>query len=276
MSEFTPPSVPASVPGTDAPGLTDTAIEAVLADFRTWLQQLATLPPAPPDGAAGPPLDLHTLLAQFIALRHEVNLQTKATRAQQEQNAETLRQLSAAVEMLPQEAPDSDEALRPLLKTLIDLYDALALAERECRRVREAILPSLDRLAQSAPPLASPAPPWWARWLGRGQQVPPAPPDRSPSAEAAQAIRPMLDSLVIGYTMSVQRLDRALRQHGLEPIATVGQPFDPERMEVVEVVTTSDRPSGEVVVEMRRGYLWRDQVFRFAQVSVAKGSVSGE
>ena len=43
----------------------------------------------PVDGAAPPPppaepVDLHTLLGQFLAVRHEVNLQTKAVRAQQE------------------------------------------------------------------------------------------------------------------------------------------------------------------------------------------------
>jgi molecular chaperone GrpE len=70
--------------------------------------------------------------------------------------------------------------------------------------------------------------------------------------------------------MSVQRLERALQQHGLEPIPCVGQPFDPETMEVVEVVPQSDGGGSEVVEEVRRGYLWRGRVFRFAQVKVAK------
>src|SRR5260370_4394884 len=78
--------------------LTPEAIEGVLADFRSWLQQLAGA--APPDGVQQAPadqaqtIDLHTLLGQFIALRHEVNLQTRAVRAQQEQGAEALRQSS--------------------------------------------------------------------------------------------------------------------------------------------------------------------------------------
>ena len=38
----------------------------------------------------------------------------------------------------------------------------------------------------------------------------------------------VLDSVVTGYTMSVQRVERALRQLGLETIQTVGEPFDPE------------------------------------------------
>ena len=83
-------------------------------------------------------------------------------------------------------------------------------------------------------------------------------------------LRRMLDSLVTGYAMSLQRLERAVQQCGLEPIPCVGQPFDPERMEVVEVVSDPARPAGEVVEEVRRGYLWRGRVFRYAQVSVNK------
>jgi hypothetical protein len=67
--------------------LTPEAIDAVLAEFRGWLTAIAqaSVPTTPPLEET---LDLHTLLSQFTALRHEVNLQTKATRAQQQQNSE--------------------------------------------------------------------------------------------------------------------------------------------------------------------------------------------
>jgi molecular chaperone GrpE len=70
--------------------------------------------------------------------------------------------------------------------------------------------------------------------------------------------------------MGRQRLERTLSEHDLVAIPTVGETFDPERMEVVAVATDSDRPSGEVVEEVRRGYLWRGRVFRYAQVRVAR------
>jgi molecular chaperone GrpE len=88
--------------------------------------------------------------------------------------------------------------------------------------------------------------------------------------EGSERIRQSLSGLVTGYNMSVQRIERALRQHGLEPILALGQPFDPERMEVLEAVTGTGRPAGEVVEEVRRGYLWNGRVFRFAQVRVAR------
>jgi molecular chaperone GrpE len=270
----------------------------VLADFRVWLTGLGAppegaAPPAPVKAAEGP--DLFTLLSQFVALRHEVNLQTRAVRAQQEQNAETLRQLAEALDALRGAGASADgareEQRRPLLQTLVELHDALALAAREAERVRNEVLPALDKFAAEDDPGPTPnlpdvppRPSAWARLLGgagaareletlrsrweawRKQEEAGARSRR----EAAGRVRRLLASLVTGYTMSLQRLERALRQHGLDPIPAAGQPFDPERMEAVEAVEGSGRPPGAVLDEVRRGYLWNGRVFRFAQVRVAK------
>jgi molecular chaperone GrpE len=288
MPESAPPGVPAHAADDRPETLTPEAIEAVLADFRSWLQQAAAIPAERPsaDGDAEP-VDLHALVGQFIALRHEVNLQTRASRAQQEQNAEALRQLEDALHALKEtQAPaplaEGEETARPLLKTMVDLYDALALGRRELQRVQETVLPALDQLAAAdgtEPPAAAPAqrPSFLARLFGGGAEAratpgrdPAAQERRRQSAEAAQRSRAFLDSVVTGYTMSLQRVERALQQHGLEPIPCVGRPFDPERMEVLEVVTGTGQPANEVLDEVRRGYLWNGRVFRYAQVRVAK------
>ena len=253
---------------------------AVLADFRQWLTDL----PAPAGDeaiATGPrpeeTIDLHTLLGQFLAVRQEVNLQTRAVRAQQEQNAETLRQLTAALDALGQsqaraeqyQQRAAEETLRPLLTTLIDLYDALAIAGREMQRTYETVRDTLLQFAGAAdeePPFS-----WFAtlrrKVFGRTQRIDPS---VVQVRENSERMRQMLASLVAGYTMSLQRVERALRQHGLEAIPTAGERFDPERMEVVEAVAQSGRTSGEVIGEIRRGYLWKGRVFRYAQVRVAK------
>jgi molecular chaperone GrpE len=271
--------------------LTPDVITAVLADFHSWLSALATEEQragSVSDGgqsvayaSGSSPLvpDLHTLLGQFIAVRHEVNLQTRAVRAQQEQNAETLRQLTMALDTLRQSQARveetrqqaRDEAVRPLLKTLIDLYDALALAGREMQRMSETVLPALEQLTIATGIGVDSPRSLWARLFGFSTSAP-EPPERARLVrDSAERIRQMLASLVTGYTMSLQRIERALRQHGLEAIATAGERFDPERMEVLEAVAESGRPSGEVIDELRRGYLWNGRVFRFAQVRVAKG-----
>jgi molecular chaperone GrpE len=224
-------------------------------------------------------IDLHTLLGQFIAVRQEVNLQTRAVRAQQEQNTETLRQLTAALEALRQSQirgeearrQTNDDAIRPLLKTLVDLYDSLSRAGVEIQRLSQTVLPSLEQLAAATSSEPQPRRPVWARLF---RSSPPAPKglEREQQArDSAERTRQLLASLVTGYTMSLQRIERALEQHGLEAIPSTGERFDPERMEVVEAVAGSGRPSGEVVEEVRRGYLWNGRVFRCAQVRVAKG-----
>ncbi len=274
-------------------------METVLADFRAWLSQAARGPSSTGleiAHAAGPepeetPVDLHTLLGQFLALRHEVNLQTRAVRSQQEQNTETLKQLTQALQVLRQsqsaaeekQGQSEEELLRPVLKTLVDLYDALAPAEREAGRVARTILPGLDGLTPGREPDNSPPRrSFFRRLFGRREVSPETgtgllqPQSHVPISggqqlqQALERIRQLLGSLLTGYTMSVQRVERTLQQHGLEPIPAVGQPFDPELMEVVEVVTGSDRPAGEVIEEVRRGYLWHGRVFRYAQVRVAK------
>jgi molecular chaperone GrpE len=276
---------------------------------------------------------LHTFLEQLVALRHEVNLQTRASRGQQEQNAETLRQLSQALDALRQSQQTAQQAtqaqledrLRPLLKTLVDLHDALSLAWRQVQRVQDSLAPVLDQLAAEAeerdeplpppplPPVPPAAPPkrsFLARWFGIGQAQPRDVAAQQEAAnalhktiadqqhllaqlhqqlaaqkehqrherrqrqeqarQAVQRVRQVIASVVTGYTMSLQRVERALQQYELEPIPCVGQPFDPETMEAVEVVTESGRPASEVIEEVRRGYRWHGRVFRYAQVRVAR------
>ncbi len=65
-------------------------------------------------------------------------------------------------------------------------------------------------------------------------------------------------------------MQRALDQHGLERIACVGAPFDPESMEVAEVVRDPERGATEVIDEVRPGYRWRGRLLRYAQVRVAR------
>lgn len=300
--------------------MTAPEIDALLAGFRDWLMRTvaatdaATTPVTLLAPMAAEPPDLHSLLSHLIALRQEVNLQTRATRSQQEQSAESLRHLAEALQTLEQDRQDrldledrseaaedaaaaereraeQMERLRPLLKAMVDAHDALALARREVLRIQriqedaplapaavhEEHTPVANQAAQ-APLRVS----WLARWLGRADAVTHAQQDALRRArereaellrqqdEERSAVRTLVDSIVSGYAMSLQRLERVLEQHGLEPIACLGEPFDPETMEVVEVVQDTNRSASEVVEEVRRGYLWQGRIFRFAQVKVAR------
>jgi molecular chaperone GrpE len=258
-------------------------VAAVLADFQCWLGALAPVAAEPPASTDEGP-DLYTLLEQLTALRHEVNLQTRSSRSLQEQNAAVIAELSRAVAALQDakaaRAPDGDDVQRPLLKTLVELYDALAVAGREAQRVQEAVLPLLQESPADLPEAPVWSPPALARWLfpgvselvayRNGVAAWRASQKGESRGEAFDKVRRLLASLTAGYAMSLQRVERTLRQHGLETVAGAGEPFDPERMEAVEAVTDSGHPSGRVIDEVQRGYLWKGRVFRFAKVRVAK------
>jgi molecular chaperone GrpE len=258
----------------------------VLADFRAWLTDLAAAPAVVDEP---PAVDLHTLVAQFTALRHEVNLQTRAARTSLEQTGEALQQLEEAVEELRERPADVDDEATPLLKALIDVYDNLALALRQVERQRDAIDQPLADLVEGTrfPEVQDTVgtlairPGFWWRLFGAFA----TPAIRNPeldtalkeiearhqrTAEAARLVRSSFDGLIAGYRMSLARVDRAVEQAGLEVIPAAGGPFDPERMEVVEVAGDTGRPAGEVIEEVRRGYLRGDVVFRYAQVKVAR------
>src|SRR5262245_27165662 len=272
MSEPETPGIAGDAgPDGVGPTVTATDIDSILADFRAWLQEASATASIETEQSPEP-VDLFTLVAQFAALRHEVNLQTRAVRTQQELNAQTLRQLEAVAKP---PLPPPDPSLEPLLKALVEAADAQILAARELQRLVQGVKESLEtrELAQKKSVAAKPT--LFGRLLG----VSPAHEQmRQLEAELAERfappqaerIRNMVESAAAGLAMGLQRLERVMRQHGLEPIPAVGRNFAPETMEAVEVALDCGRPGGEVVDELRRGYLWNGVVFRYAQVRVAK------
>src|SRR5262249_11317116 len=107
MPEFPPPHIPQDTSERAAQALTPDAVSAILADFHAWLmaltvEELTGVSPVGGTSVSPVEIDLHTLLGQMVAVRQEVNLQTRAVRSQQEQNSETLRQLTAALDALRQ------------------------------------------------------------------------------------------------------------------------------------------------------------------------------
>ena len=83
-----------------------------------------------------------------------------------------------------------------------------------------------------------------------------------------------LEALVMGYSLSVQRLERLLATCGVEPLHCLGQAVDPEWMEVVQVVANAELPPGTVTDEVRRGYRRHHRLYRFAQVVATRADPS--
>lgn len=233
----------------------------MLGDFRAWLTTATVGEPH----AAGEVIDLTAVVGHFTALRHEVNLLTKTTRAAVEQNAETLKAL--------QPAPKPEDRTPALLKAVIDIADSLALAMKQVERGQAAMAELLDDFAADGlPPVPyRPGVVWRllgvkaGTWAGWADAV--AVRDEARTV-ALSKLAPLADGLADGYAMSLRRVENVLPQFGLEPIPCEGLPFDPELMEAVEVVEGVE--SGVVVEEVRRGYLRGGSVYRYALVKVAR------
>lgn len=212
--------------------MTSEAEAAAVEKFRAWLRT-----PPPPAGPEPARVDFPAILAQFTALRHEVNLQTKAARAL----AEAVQNQPAASATQPDDAA---------AKGLLDVADSLAAALKQVEKWK---------VAPDEPVPEPPQPGFFARLFGATPAAPP-PNDK---------LKTLATAAVDGYAISLRKADRALTAAGYEVIAAAGLPFDPACMEAVEL--SDDAPPGFVAEEVRRGYRKNGTVVRFAQVKVGRG-----
>jgi molecular chaperone GrpE len=87
------------------------------------------------------------------------------------------------------------------------------------------------------------------------------------ATEAARAAN--APGIVEGLDMVHRQMLTALGKHGIEPIAVIGEPFDPNHHEAVMQQPDPSKPEGTVVAELARGYKLRDRVLRPAKVAVS-------
>ena len=74
-----------------------------------------------------------------------------------------------------------------------------------------------------------------------------------------------------GIQMIWQQFEAFLRDQGIEPVATVGEPFDPAHHEALTTMpATDDHPPDTIVTEIKAGYFFEGQLLTAAQVVVAR------
>jgi molecular chaperone GrpE len=61
-----------------------------------------------------------------------------------------------------------------------------------------------------------------------------------------------------------------LEEHGVTPLKTVGEIFNPAMHDAIGSIASEDLESDTVAEEVQRGYRWGDEVLRPARVRVAK------
>lgn len=209
--------------------------ERALADFRRWLDDAAPLPDAGTESAAAEPPepDLHTLFAEFTALRQEVRLQN--------------REQSRAVRDLGKAAEGYEAAARLVQRREDDLaaFETRVVREAENRCLR-SVLGVRDALVR-----------------GRDEAV------RLRDRGGLFGRRPRgIAGVVEGYELALRRFDRALAGYGAESVKTAGQPFDSRTMHAVEMRRTGHAGDGVVVEELLGGFTRDGEVLRLAEVAV--------
>jgi molecular chaperone GrpE len=257
-------------------------VEEILGRFRDWLESeldestdpgAAALGTAPEqDGARE--FGVIDLVEEFTALRHELKLQTKSGRGLLEQTETTISAMQQAIEQFRAVERSGDQAVwstgKPLVEALADLDEALERGRREIERAKRTIADESIRSLEAALNDVHRRRSWIRRRLLRAYHADVL----DVVARAGLGQYDLFDALLEGYGLIQKRLKRAMTSEKIERIACVGNPVDPERMTVLEVLDEPSRPAGTVVKELRRGYTWRGRVIRYAEVQATRTAPS--
>lgn len=77
-----------------------------------------------------------------------------------------------------------------------------------------------------------------------------------------------VESLLTGVNMVYRQMLQVFEKEGLQVIEAKGQPFDPNVHQAVMQTQDPEFPSGVVVEELQKGYLFKDRVIRPSMVKV--------
>lgn len=216
--------------------IAETEKAALLDAFRGYLDSL--------DGEEGPEpaeaTDLYSLFAELAALRTEVKTESRQVGAALEQFKEAFGLLGQAHGRLEQALDDARqalararrEALKPLLLEILDCHDRLAAGQAALASHRSV-----------------------RGWFG---------------VKSCKQDLAFIQGVREGQGMTLRRLEEALARQHVRPLEVLGRPVDPHTMAVVELDSQPGVDGGVVTAELRKGFLWGDEILRLAEVKANK------
>jgi molecular chaperone GrpE (heat shock protein) len=194
---------------------------------------------SPPEGIAAallenadvPPPDLYALLAQMTALTREVQLQGRAANRLSTEVTQLVQQVSASSEgqISARTSAARREAQTDLLGEILDVRERFARGLEEARKRLDSFRGLFARLGS----------------------------------------HPVVEALLRGNELALERLDETLRRYGVHEIACEGEEFDPNTMRAVEHDVRTDVRPGMVIEVLRRGYRTAERILRYAEVNVS-------
>lgn len=82
-----------------------------------------------------------------------------------------------------------------------------------------------------------------------------------------------VSQLLEGVELTLKGLLSSLEKYEVKPVASAGEPFDPNFHEALAMEASKDVPEQVVLQEFEKGYLYKDKLLRPAKVIVSKGDV---
>jgi molecular chaperone GrpE len=228
--------------------------------FEKFLALLQTEPSLPeylgeePESFA--PFDPYQMVAEWIALRHEIKQQGKLGQSAQITLQKALEELQTQKALLQQTPGQPQEFTQPHQKALwLDLLTVVDALEQACNHWQAQI----EALDHAQPQAVAQPQPFWKRWISRVEQSPPT----------SSSSHDVLASNLQGIDLIRRTLLEVLRKQQVIPIMAKENAFDPKMMYAVGRQPSSLFPENTVIQEVVRGYMWRGQVLREAQVIVS-------
>ena len=80
-----------------------------------------------------------------------------------------------------------------------------------------------------------------------------------------------LVAMLEGLALTRKGLVATMERYGVEPLASVGQPFNPDEHDAMVMEPNDEVPANHVLQEFARGYRFKDRVLRHARVVVSSG-----
>jgi len=204
--------------------------EQLIARFRAYLD---SAPDVQSDTGEQSAPDLFSLLAELAALKNEVKLESRNVKSALDE----FRGLYAALREANTRLADEQARCREQEEVL---------GQQEKKELLLELLDLRDRLQAGHDQAARFRP---GRFAGRGP------------------VR-FVASMAEGMSMNLRRLDEILVRRGVRPLPALEEVFDPHTMHAAELAKDPDRADGIVVGELRKGFLYNDDLLRSADVVV--------
>lgn len=218
----------------------ETAVKEQLLDrLRDYLDQDSVDLPAP-DAAEAP--DLFSLLAELAALKNEVKIESRQVKT-------ALDEFRSLFDTLQQSNTRLDNELTRQRE------QAAKTRQETERELLMELLDLRDRIHAGQTSMSRYQPGWLARRTG---------------------VEDILSRFSEGQDMNLRRFDEILARRGVRPLETLGEYFDPHTMHAVETAHEPGQDEGQILTEIRTGFMQHEQLLRPAEVIVNKKANSHE